>query len=259
MTTQPELSIIIPAYNEAARIAPTLEALSACLSQDGPRFELLVVDDGSTDATAQVVREIAARIPEVLYLDAGPNRGKGSAVRIGMLAARGAIRVMYDADGSIPPHQLPRVINPVALGKADIAIGSRYAEGAAVDRAQPRYRVVWSRACNAVIRRTLLPGIRDTQCGCKAFSAAAAQAIFPRGTIDRWSFDLEILALALREGYAITEVGVAWSNASGSRVHPLRDATRAIREYWRIYRNLTSPRHAGRATARAPSLRPTHT
>jgi dolichyl-phosphate beta-glucosyltransferase len=184
------------------------------------------------------VRSIARHRPAIRCIEARPNRGKGSAVRIGMLAARGNVRVMYDADGAIPVEELPRIVNPVRLGVADLAIGSRYVAGASVERRQPWYRVVWSRIANAVIRRTLVPGIRDTQCGFKALSAEAARYLFRRTRIDGWSFDLELLALAHRFGYAVAEVGVHWSDDPRSKIHPIRDALRGIRELLAIRRSL---------------------
>lgn len=234
----PDLSIIIPAYNEAQRIRPTLEALDDYLAADGIRYEIVVVDDGSSDDTAQLVRSIATRRPAIRCIVAMPNRGKGSATRRGMLAARGAVRVMYDADGAIAPSELPRIVNPVRLGDVDVAIGSRRADGARVVERPPWYRAAWSRMSNKVVRWTLVPGIRDTQCGFKAFSAAAAVELFSRGRIDRWSFDMEILALARMLGRTILQVPVAWSDDPRSRINPVRDAVRGLRELIEIRRNL---------------------
>ncbi|RMH43446.1 MAG: glycosyltransferase family 2 protein [Deltaproteobacteria bacterium] len=237
MTDLCDLTIVIPAYNERDRIGPTLAAVDAFLAAAGQRYEIVVVDDGSTDGTAEFVRRIARARPAIRCIATRPNRGKGSAVRVGMLAARGAVRVLYDADGSIPATELPKVVNPVALGDADIAIGSRYVAGAAVDRPQPRYRVAWSRLANAVTRLVLVPGIRDTQCGCKALSAEAARDVFRRTRIDGWSFDLEVLAIARDLGYSVREVGVTWSDDPRSRIHPVRDAVRGVRELLAIRRN----------------------
>ena len=149
-----------------------------------------------------------AEIPNLRLVRQTPNRGKGAAVRRGMLEARGQIRVMCDADGSMPPEQLPRLLAPIIACKAEISIGSRYAPGAHTDVKQPWYRVVWSRLANRVIQRSLVPGIRDTQCGFKAFTAQAARDLFSVARIDGWAFDLEILALAKRSGIAIAEIGV---------------------------------------------------
>jgi glycosyltransferase involved in cell wall biosynthesis len=234
----PDLSIIVPAYNEANRIVPTLESLDDYLASDGIAYEIIVVDDGSTDDTAEVVRSIARRRPSIRCIVAMPNRGKGSATRRGMLAARGTVRVMYDADGAIAPIELPRIVNPVLLGEVDVAIGSRRALGASVADKPPWYRTAWSRMSNKVVRWTLVPGIRDTQCGFKAFSAAAAVELFSRGRIDRWSFDMEILALARMLGRSILQVPVSWSDDPRSRINPMRDAIRGFRELVAIRRNL---------------------
>jgi dolichyl-phosphate beta-glucosyltransferase len=231
------LSIIVPAFNEAQRISPTLEALDRHLA-GRCSYEILVVDDGSTDDTVEVVRRLAEIHPALAVLPTRPNRGKGHAVRAGMLAARGRIRVMSDADGSIPPCQLDALIAPLAAGEADIAIGSRYASGAQVSSPQPGWRRAWSRLVNRVVQRSLVPGVRDTQCGFKAFSADAAEAIFRRCRIDGWAFDLEALALAHRLGLRMREVAVAWQDDPRSRVRPVRDFVRVVREWLTIRANL---------------------
>ena len=233
-----DLSIVVPAYNEEHRLAPTLARLHAHLAAQPLRWEIVVVDDGSRDATCAVVLAAMAHIPNLRLVRQTPNRGKGAAVRRGMLEARGQIRVMSDADGSMPPEQLPRLLAPILACTAEIAIGSRYAEGAHTDAAQPWYRVVWSRLANRVIQRSLVPGVRDTQCGFKAFTAEAARALFGVARIDGWAFDLEILALARRTGFAIAEVGVEWTDDRRSRVSPLKDMWKVVRETMTIRKNL---------------------
>ncbi len=233
-----DLSVIVPAYNEELRLLPTLERLHAFLSAQPLRYEILVVDDGSKDNTCGVVEKAMETIPNLALVRQSPNAGKGAAVRRGMLAARGQIRVMCDADCSMPPEQLPRLLAPIIACRAEIAIGSRYAEGAKTDVAQPKYRVLWSRLCNKVIQRSLVPGIRDTQCGFKAFTAEAARNLFSSATINGWAFDLEILALARRRGFAIEEVGVEWKDDNRSRVNPLKDMWKVIREALTIRRNI---------------------
>jgi glycosyltransferase involved in cell wall biosynthesis len=233
-----DLSIVVPAYNEEHRLPPTLARLAAHLASQPLRWEIVVVDDGSKDATCAVVEQAMATIPNLRLVRQSPNRGKGAAVRLGMLAARGQLRVMSDADGSMPPEQLLRLLAPILAGEAEIAIGSRYAEGARSDIKQPRYRILWSRLCNSVIQRSLVPGVRDTQCGFKAFTAEAARDLFGRGKIDGWAFDLEILALARRAGFAIAEVGVEWTDDRRSRVNPLKDMWKVVREALTIRKNL---------------------
>jgi glycosyltransferase involved in cell wall biosynthesis len=231
-----DLSIIVPAYNEEHRILPTLRRLHAYLSTQPLRYEIVVVDDGSKDRTVEVVE--AEAVPNLRVVRQMPNRGKGAAVRLGMLSARGQIRVMSDADGSMPPEQLPNLLAPIVACKSEIAIGSRYAPGAKSDIKQPKYRVLWSRLCNKIIQRSLVPGVKDTQCGFKAFTAEVARDLFGRGKIDGWAFDLEILALARRAGYRIEEVGVEWTDDRRSRVNPIKDMIKVIREALTIRRNL---------------------
>ena len=232
-----DVSLIIPAFNEEQRLLPTLERLHAHLSVQPASYEILVVDDGSRDKTCQLVEAAAARIPNLILVRQRPNRGKGAAVRRGMLAARGRIRVMWDADCSTPPEELPRLLAPIAAGRAAIAIGSRYAQGARTVK-QPRYRVLWGRLCNKFVQRWLVPRVLDTQCGFKAFTSSAAVNLFGSATIDGWAFDLEILALARRRGFPIEEVGVEWKDDERSRVNPLRDFWKVIREALTIRRNL---------------------
>jgi glycosyltransferase involved in cell wall biosynthesis len=155
-----------------------------------------------------------------------------------MLAARGQIRVMCDADGSMPPEQLPKLLAPIAKCEAAISIGSRYAPGAKSDTKQPWWRVAWSRLANKMIQRSLVPGVKDTQCGFKAFTAEAAVDLFKYGRIDGWAFDLEILALARRRGFEIAEVGVEWKDDRRSRVNPLKDLWKVVREALTIRKNL---------------------
>jgi glycosyltransferase involved in cell wall biosynthesis len=233
-----DLSIVVPAYNEEHRLPPTLARLHAFLSAQPMRWEIVVVDDGSRDATCAVVEAAMANIPNLRLVRQSPNRGKGAAVRLGMLAARGQIRVMSDADGSMSPDQLPRLLAPILGCTAEIAIGSRYAEGARSDVKQPLYRVLWSRLANSLVQRSLVPGVRDTQCGFKAFTAEAARDLFRLGRIDGWAFDLEILALARRAGYGIAEVGVEWTDDRRSRVDPLKDMWKVVREAMTIRKNL---------------------
>ena len=242
-----DLSIVVPAFNEEHRLPPTLARLHAYLSTQPMNWEIVVVDDGSRDATCAVVEAAMATIPNLRLVRQSPNRGKGAAVRMGMLAARGQIRVMSDADGSMSPDQLPRLLAPILAGTAEISIGSRYADGARSNILQPRYRVLWSRLANLAIQRSLVPGVRDTQCGFKAFTAEVARDLFERGRIDGWAFDLEILALARRAGYAIAEVGVEWTDDRRSRVNPLKDLWKVIREAMTIRKNLRRGVYADQA------------
>jgi dolichyl-phosphate beta-glucosyltransferase len=236
--TQLDLSVVIPAYNEERRIGPTIERVDAFLAGSGLRYEIVVVDDGSSDGTVALVEGMRPSRPALRCIASKPNRGKGSAVRIGMLGARGQIRLMCDADCSMPPEEMPKLINEIVLGNASIAIGSRYADGAVVATRQPFYRRLWSRLCNKAVQRFLVPGIRDTQCGFKAFTAQAANDLFRRAKINGWAFDLEVLALARRRGYDIAEIAVSWTDDARSRVNPLKDMWKVIREAVAIRKNL---------------------
>ena len=210
-----ELSIIFPAYNEAERIGPTLKLFSNYLSAKGFLYEILVVDDGSTDNTISYIESL--KIPNCKVIPSVENKGKGHAVRIGMLAAKGKIRVFSDADGSTPIEEIDKLLAPLNSDEADIAIGSRYLENSEVTKAQPFMRVVWSRFTNKIMQRILLPGIADPHCGFKAFRAEAAEKIFPLCKINEWSFDLEVLSLAQSLGFKIKEIPVKWANDERSK------------------------------------------
>lgn len=233
-----DLSIVIPAYNEEQRLGPTLERLHHFLASQPLSWEIVVVDDGSKDGTVALVERLAAEIPHLRVIASTPNRGKGAVVRIGMLAAAGRIRIMCDADGSMPAEELPKLIDPIHRGEVEVAIGSRYAPGSNVAATQPLYRRLWSRLCNKVVQRALVPGVLDTQCGFKAFAAEAADDLFGRARIDGWAFDLEILALARRRCYGIAEVAVEWHDDERSKVNPIKDMWKVIREAVLIRRNL---------------------
>jgi dolichyl-phosphate beta-glucosyltransferase len=211
-----ELSLIIPAYNEAQRIGPTIQGFHQFLAARPASFEIIVVDDGSTDETVSLVTALANELKGLRILRSPANRGKGHAVRLGMKAATGRIRVFSDADGSTPIAELDKLLQALAEG-TDIAIGSRYLAASQVTRPQPKFRLVWSRLVNRVVQQTLLPGVVDPHCGFKAFTAAAAEQTFNACTVDGWSFDLEVLATARAKGFGIREVPVRWENDTRSK------------------------------------------
>ncbi|NVO33090.1 dolichyl-phosphate beta-glucosyltransferase [Hymenobacter lapidiphilus] len=235
-----ELSLIIPAYNEAHRIGPTLRHFHAFLAARPASFEILVVDDGSTDDTVALVTALAAELPGLHVLCSPANRGKGHAVRRGMLVATGQVRLFSDADGSTPIDELDPLLQALSEG-ADIAIGSRYLAASQVMRPQPWFRRVWSRLVNRVVQRVLLPGIVDTHCGFKAFTAAAAEHTFAACTVDGWSFDLEVLARARAQGFGIREVPVRWQNDERSKAR-LRQLPREFRHVYRLRQQLRQSR-----------------
>jgi glycosyltransferase involved in cell wall biosynthesis len=232
-----DLSIIIPAYNEAERISPTLHRFHQFLSTSNLSYEIIVIDDGSADNTAQLVTELSKKLP-CLYLKSLPqNRGKGAAVRAGMLSAVGKLRLFSDADCSTPPEEMVKLLDALKEGVLDIAIGSRYLEASEVIKPQPRLRIMWSRLTNKVVQRMLLPGIGDPHCGFKVFTASAAQQVFSRCRVDGWSFDLESLAIASRLGFNIREVPVKWVNDERSK-GKIRHLPKEIRSVYRIRKRL---------------------
>ena len=226
-------SIVIPAYNEGVRIRPTLHALLRHIQEQGWDAEILVVNDGSTDDTAQIVREYGKEHPQVLLVENPGNRGKGYSVRNGMLHARGDICLFSDADLSSPITEAQKLFDAIAQG-ADIAIGSRWLQVELQTEPQPLYRQAFGRIFNLVLRLILGLHFADTQCGFKAFRRDAAQRIFPLQRIERWGFDPEILFLARRSGLRVEEVPVLWSHSEGTRLHPLRDGIRMFVEVLRI-------------------------
>lgn len=220
--------MIVPAWNEARRIGATLDRLKAWLAANSPGAELLVVDDGSGDRTAEIAAVSGARV-----LRLPQNRGKGAAVRAGMLAAAGSIRLMTDADLSTPIEELPRFLDTLSRG-THIAIGSRSLPASEVLRRQPRYREQMGRQFNRVVQASLLRGFIDTQCGFKCLTAAAARAVFSRARVDGFAFDVELLLIARRLGLTVAELPVRWIDHPDSRVGPIRDSARMLGELARI-------------------------
>jgi dolichyl-phosphate beta-glucosyltransferase len=211
----PSLSVVIPAFNEARRLPASLERLRKWLAEASCRYEIVVVDDGSTDDTAEVARRHGG--DALVLLRHSPNRGKGYAVRRGMLAATGERRLMTDADLSTPIEELPRLMAELDRG-VDVAIGSRAIEGARIEVHQPAYRETMGRIFNRLVQTLLLPGLKDTQCGFKLFTARAANRSFGACHLDGFSFDVEALFVARRLGLQIAEVPVVWRNDEASRV-----------------------------------------
>jgi dolichyl-phosphate beta-glucosyltransferase len=258
MSQPPDLSIVIPAYNEARRLPPTLAALARTLTERPERWEVVVVDDGSRDGTADAVR--ACRLPGLRLISYRPNRGKGHAVRTGMLSAAGRIVGFMDADLSTDLSALDRALEALREGW-DIAIGSRAVHGARIVVPQPPYRVIATRIFNVL--QVVMSGVRgyaDTQCGFKVMTATAAQDIFRRARIDGFMFDIELLFLAERLGYRVCEVPVAWTNDPASRLRIVRDTVRMFRDLARIRwrsRELPTRRRQSRATRRKPPASPT--
>jgi dolichyl-phosphate beta-glucosyltransferase len=232
------LSIIVPAYNEAKRLGPTLTEILEFASARPGETEVIVVDDGSTDATSEVGRTIGGDAVRVIRTPA--NQGKGHAVRAGMLAAAGERRLFTDADGSTPIAEYAALAVALdALGGSGVAFGSIGAPGANVEKAQAGLRPALGKLGNLVIRGLVLPGVHDSQRGFKVFSADAAETIFSRTVVNGWGFDVEALVLARRLGFPIVEVPVRWVHMDGGTITPaayLTTLADVARVRWRLLR-----------------------
>jgi dolichyl-phosphate beta-glucosyltransferase len=228
-----DLSMVIPAYNEARRLPPTLARLRDYLEAGPDTYEVLVVDDGSTDDTVSVAQAVAREWPQLEVLTLPQNQGKGAAVREGMLHARGALRAFSDADLSTPIEELPRLRSHLG-GACHVAIASRDAPGSDIQVHQPRWREFMGRTYNRILRLLVLPGIRDTQCGFKLFTSEAAEACFAPLETFRFGFDAEVLVRARRRGWEIAEVPVRWRHVEESRVGGIGDALRMLYDLVRL-------------------------
>lgn len=231
------LSVVIPAYNEEKRILPTLQATVEFCQSRKYSFELIIVDDGSTDATVGVVTSFAQRTAGISLIQSDKNRGKGSAVRQGMLAASGQFILFQDADGSSPIKELTKLIDAIELG-AEVAVGSRNTDSASVHRTVRWHRKFTGNTFNSLVQAALVPGIKDTQCGFKLFTKNAAQNIFRLSLEDGFCFDVEILALANRLNYKVAEIGIDWHDMSGSKVSLVQDSVKMFVALLRIKRRL---------------------
>jgi len=232
-----ELSVVIPAFNEAERIPLALTNILRVLHERELRAEVIVVDDGSIDITERAALAFREQLPELRVIRYERNRGKGFAVKTGVLAARGEFILFMDADNSVSLDNMDLLLEPLRRG-ADAAIGSRYIDPRSVTYQQPWFRVAWSRLANWVVQRALVDGIVDTQCGFKAFRAGPAKEIFPKLTIERWGFDMEVLTLLRRRGYSILEVPVPFHDDRRTRINPWSDLWGVVRDFLYIRRNL---------------------
>ena len=217
------ISVVVPAYNERQRIPTTLDRLREYLDAAGEEYEVIVADDGSTDDTVAYVRDRAAGWPQLSVAALGRNQGKGAAVRAGMLRARGEHRLFTDADLSTPIEELPRLRERL-VGECQVAIASRAVPGSTIDVHQPGRREMMGRTYNRLVQLIVLPGLHDTQCGFKVFTAEAAVACFEPLRTRGFGFDAEALLRARRRGWEIAEVPVRWSHRDDSRVSALRDS-----------------------------------
>lgn len=239
----PQCTVIIPAFNESARIQVTLERISACAMGRGWNLEIIVVNDGSTDATAKIVRDYAASHPQVRLIENPGNRGKGYSVRNGMLHAQGEILLFSDADLSSPITEAAKLFAAIQ-GGADIAIGSRWLKPELQTQRQPPRRQLFGRIFNLLLRLVLALHFKDTQCGFKAFTKSAAAVVFPLQNVERWAFDPELLYIAKHFSLRVVEVPVVWAHREGTHIHPLRDGLRMFHDVLKIRWNGFSGKYA---------------
>ncbi|WP_348268967.1 glycosyltransferase family 2 protein [Edaphobacter paludis] len=234
--SHPQLSIVIPAYNEGARIEAALERVTSCVAAQGWDAEILVVDDGSKDDTAAIVQRWMENYPRLHLVQNPGNKGKGYSVRNGLLQAAGEIVMFTDADLSAPMEEAERLIAALAAG-ADVAIGSRWMDRTRQTIHQPLYRQFFGRCFNWITRTVMNLPFKDTQCGFKAFKRPAAQVIFRLQTIERWGFDPEILFIARKLKYVVREVPVTWGHDERSRMSYLKDGLKMLEDMAKIRAN----------------------
>jgi dolichyl-phosphate beta-glucosyltransferase len=233
LTTSSGISIVIPAFNESTRLGPTLDRVLEFICEQSWDVEVIVVDDGSRDGTAELVREYARRSPIVRLVQNEGNRGKGYSVRNGVLHAQGAIVLFTDADLSSPIEEAPKLIAALEAG-ADVAIGSRWVRSDLQTQRQSVARQVMGRTFNLLLRALLSLDFKDTQCGFKAFRRTAAITLFSLQRTEGWGFDPEILFLANRLGFRVAEIPVVWAHDEGSRIRPVVDGMMMLWEMLRI-------------------------
>jgi dolichyl-phosphate beta-glucosyltransferase len=247
-------SIVIPANNEGARLGATLEKVFAYVRRQGWDAEVIVVNDGSRDDTAELVRGIAEREPGLRLVENPGNRGKGYSVRNGMLNALGEVVVFSDADLSSPIEEMPKLLAALAAG-ADIAIGSRWLRAELQTQRQSLHRQLFGRIFNVLLRILLGLHFADTQCGFKAFTRRAAQTILPQQRIERWGFDPEILFLARKSNFRVDEIAVSWGHSGDTRIHPLIDGARMFVEMLRIRWNDLTGKYDGASAVSAQPVK----
>lgn len=235
--SQPEFTVVVPAYNEEHRLEKTIEEIVGYFQSQRSRFEVIVVDDGSSDNTSRIAMEWTTSHEEIRLIRLPENRGKGYAVRVGVVNALGARVLFTDADAATPIGEIARLESALTDG-ADLAIGSRAKQDEHVDVVAKWYRRIIGRIFHGLVQLVAIRGLADTQCGFKLFRAHVAQDLFSCARMDRFSFDVEILVTARLRGYRIDEVPVNWTHQPGSRINMIADSLRMARDLFVIRSNV---------------------
>lgn len=238
MEKEIKLSIIIPAYKEEVRIHKSLDAIGKYQESHDFPVETIVVLDGTPDNTLEAVEKYKEKLKNLEIIDRKENKGKGYTVKEGMLAAKGEYMLFTDADNATPIEQVDKLLEHIE--NYEIVIGSRYTKGGKLAIPQGPIRKIGGRVLNLIIQSLAVPGVSDTQCGFKLFQKEAGKKIFEKMTFDRFSFDIEILAIGKKMGFKIKEVGITWFNDPHSTVSPIKDGLKMIRDAWRVNRNIAS-------------------
>lgn len=231
------LSVIIPSYKEEKRLLKSLSAIKKYQSEHDFLIETIVIVDGSPDKTAEIAQQYQDTLPNLKVIDRKKNLGKGYTVKEGMLQANGKFILFTDADNSTPFEQVDKLLKYIEM--YEVVIGSRYCKGGKLAHPQPLTRIIGGRVLNAIIQLLAVRGIKDTQCGFKLFQKKAAQEIYKRETFDRFSFDIEVLAIARKIGFRTKEVGITWYDDPHSTVNPIKDGLRMIKDSWIVRKNIT--------------------
>jgi dolichyl-phosphate beta-glucosyltransferase len=236
---KPELSIVIPAFEEQTRLGDSLEKIFTFLKASSTNAEVIVVDDGSMDSTAEAARSVFSGHSEIPsnVIRYEQNRGKGYATKIGLMAAHADIAMFSDADLSTPIEEAPRLVDPIRAGEYDLTFGSRALDRSLIGTHQPWRREQGGKVMNVIIRTLSGLSFADTQCGFKAFNMIKFRPLLDVMTIDRFGFDIEFLFVAERYGLRLKEIPVRWNNVEGSKVSVFRDTGRMLSELTQIRRN----------------------